>query len=267
MTGLADTGPGTVGPALAALVAAAALVYVALRRLRAPARRLDLIDAILAVSLLLWLSSAGLAVAAVALGQPELLEQPPLAVALGATATGGLVAAAWTLLRAGRAGEMAVLGLWWGRLGTWLLAPAMLPVFLLLSAGWVTLLRALHLPVARQIILDEVLGDPQAAAAWVTVGYGVLVAPVVEEIIFRGILLVPLNRRLGPAAAVAISSLAFGLMHVADPASVVPLALLGALLAMLRLRDGSLGPPILLHVLNNAVAFGLALAGQSLGSS
>jgi hypothetical protein len=61
-------------------------------------------------------------------------------------------------------------------------------------------------------------------------------------------------------AAALISSGIFGLLHYTDPDSiaVVPqLALLGVLLAWLYERTGSLWPPIILHVLNNAIAFAI----------
>jgi membrane protease YdiL (CAAX protease family) len=59
-------------------------------------------------------------------------------------------------------------------------------------------------------------------------------------------------------AAAALSGAVFGLLHYTDPDSigVVPqLAVLGVLLAWLYERTGSLWPPILLHVVNNAIAF------------
>ncbi len=79
-----------------------------------------------------------------------------------------------------------------------------------------------------------------------------VVAPLVEELFFRGLVLsglCQLWRR--PRAALIVSALAFGLVH-AQPQDVVPLVTLGLVLGYLRLRSGSLWPCLLAHVLFNA---------------
>jgi len=94
----------------------------------------------------------------------------------------------------------------------------------------------------------------------VAIVYGVGLAPILEEIVFRGFALPPLVRALGPAPAIAIDALAFGLLHLDDPVAVPPLALLGATLAWLRWRTGSLWPSFVLHFTNNLIAFVILLA-------
>lgn len=84
----------------------------------------------------------------------------------------------------------------------------------------------------------------------------VVLAPVTEELLFRGVLLRALERR-GKTFALVVSSLAFSAVHVVglDPdqllksAAVVlpPLFLLGLVLAWVTQRSGRLGPAILLH--------------------
>lgn len=90
-------------------------------------------------------------------------------------------------------------------------------------------------------------------------GVGVLVlvlvvvvgAPVVEELFYRGLLLRSLDRHLPTSAAVAVSSLVFGLSHfqgIQFPA----LFLFGVLAAVLAVRTGNLGASIAAHVGFNA---------------
>lgn len=91
-----------------------------------------------------------------------------------------------------------------------------------------------------------------------------LLAPMAEEIAFRGVLQPALIRRLRPGLAVAISAVAFGLFHLlgiapsAGPAAialfVVELSLVGGLLGFLALRRGRLGPSIFTHAGFNLVA-------------
>lgn len=75
----------------------------------------------------------------------------------------------------------------------------------------------------------------------------VVVAPLVEELFFRGLLLRSMEARWGPRVAWIGSSVVFGATHfqlLQFPA----LALAGALFAGLALRFGRLGPAVLAHV-------------------
>lgn len=85
-------------------------------------------------------------------------------------------------------------------------------------------------------------------------------APVCEELAFRGHLLTALGLRRGPAAAIAASAAAFAAMHL-DPVRLPGLAFLGALYAWLTWRSGSIYPAVLAHAVNNAAATALALGG------
>lgn len=86
----------------------------------------------------------------------------------------------------------------------------------------------------------------------------VSVGPLVEELLFRGLLLSALLRRMHAGWAVAISSLLFACVHLPDLGylwyAVPNLALLAAVLAWLRLRSGSLWPAVLAHGVNNLLA-------------
>ena len=81
-----------------------------------------------------------------------------------------------------------------------------------------------------------------------------LVAPVCEELLFRGLLLRALRRRVSPVAAVTISALVFALAHpLLDPTlgtvAVVPaLFAMGAVSGVLALRRGNLSMSIFLHI-------------------
>jgi membrane protease YdiL (CAAX protease family) len=80
----------------------------------------------------------------------------------------------------------------------------------------------------------------------------VLIAPVSEELFFRGLLLQAVCRHLRHGwLAVAVSGIAFGLVHTPPP-DVLPLTTMGLALGYLRLRCGRLWPCVLVHVLFNA---------------
>jgi CAAX protease family protein len=80
----------------------------------------------------------------------------------------------------------------------------------------------------------------------------VVATPVIEELFFRGLLLRSLEKRLGTAGAIVLSSLLFGLAHFQlqeFPALVV----FGLVSAFLAVRTGRLGPSIWAHVAFNGI--------------
>jgi uncharacterized protein len=76
---------------------------------------------------------------------------------------------------------------------------------------------------------------------------------VAEEIAFRGALLGSLRRAAGDAGAVVTSAALFGLIHIPPGGYRVPFTLaLGLALGALRVRTGSIVPPIVAHAVVNA---------------
>jgi membrane protease YdiL (CAAX protease family) len=87
----------------------------------------------------------------------------------------------------------------------------------------------------------------------------VLMAPVMEEVFFRGFIFGGLWRRQGWIQAGVASSLLFGFAHLA-PIFVPPFAAIGFLFAWSYRRTGSLVPGMFAHGITNAVSVGLGLA-------
>ncbi|NJL83270.1 MAG: CPBP family intramembrane metalloprotease [Chloroflexaceae bacterium] len=78
-----------------------------------------------------------------------------------------------------------------------------------------------------------------------------IAAPIFEEIMFRGFLLPSLTRYLPVWGAIVVSSLIFSLAHL-SLAEVLPLAILGMVLAVVYTRSRNLLASILLHSLWNS---------------
>lgn len=109
------------------------------------------------------------------------------------------------------------------------------------------------------LLRSEEAGLPLKGAA---VLLAVVLAPLVEEVLFRRVLFSAFGRVLRPAAALAATSLLFGLAHHSHgdfPWTVPVHAWIGLVLGALVLRTGSLWPSVLAHGLNNAVALAWAL--------
>lgn len=82
-----------------------------------------------------------------------------------------------------------------------------------------------------------------------------VVAPVAEEIFFRGMLFGGLRTRFSLWPAAIISGVAFGIPHVTSgPTAAIPLSVFGVALAWIYNRTGSIWPCILIHVVNNGIA-------------
>jgi CAAX protease family protein len=85
------------------------------------------------------------------------------------------------------------------------------------------------------------------------------VAPVVEELTYRGLGFAAVLDAYGAVAAVVLTALAFGLAHGLVVALPV-LTIFGAILAWLRLKTESLYPSIVLHAVFNGAALIAAVA-------
>lgn len=98
-----------------------------------------------------------------------------------------------------------------------------------------------------------------AALAWLATAYGVLVAPAVEETVFRGFLLPSLGRHTGNIIAAAITSAIFALMHAEQTgfawAAVALLFCVSLVLCFVRLRFNSVAASTVVHVCYNSVLF------------
>lgn len=106
----------------------------------------------------------------------------------------------------------------------------------------------------------------ELSSPWFFLLGAVVVAPLVEEIFFRGFLFAGLRGRYGWPKAAVISAALFALVHL-QPTAVVPIFLLGLIFAFLYERSGSIWPAVLMHVSSNALALGAAYLALRLGLS
>lgn len=79
------------------------------------------------------------------------------------------------------------------------------------------------------------------------------VAPIAEEAFFRGFIYPAFRKRFGVWAGIIISTIIFALFH-ARIWLMVPVVAMGIILAFLYEKEKSLGPPIILHSLNNLIS-------------
>jgi hypothetical protein len=142
---------------------------------------------------------------------------------------------------------------------------ALLGFFAFLTFG--AIYQALLQPEVEQGVTDA-LGADQGTFGLIMAGFMVIVlAPVAEEIFFRGFLYGALRTRFGVIAAASINGAMFGVVHYdfsgLDALLIVPpLGVLGFIFCLVYERTGSIFPCIALHAFNNALAYGIQTDGE-----
>lgn len=210
------------------------------------------------------------AVFAVALAVLAALPEVPGALASGfATAALAAVAVALTRRSARQSGGWErALGL---RLPEWSDTRRIL--------GWSLLLFVVQAAVVSALVVLPSLQGARADNAsflrdeplWSLLLFVVLAAaaaPVLEELLFRGLILRGLMLRIAFWPAAAVSSMCFGLFHAQSLGRdsvviVAATAVFGLGLCVLARRTGSLGPGIGVHALRNAVAIAFTFLGPA----
>jgi len=123
----------------------------------------------------------------------------------------------------------------------------------------------------EQVLLSGVGEGPLATVLVVVVA--VVLAPLAEELLFRGLLFRSLRRRLGLAASALVSAGVFAVVHtevvISQPLALVGLLLLGAVFAVAYERTGTLVVPVVGHAVFNGltlVAVAVSAGGPFAGA-
>lgn len=97
----------------------------------------------------------------------------------------------------------------------------------------------------------------QTASPWLLLLGGVVIAPLAEEIFFRGFLFAGLRKRHGWKRAALVSAGLFAVLHL-QPLTFLPIFLLGLVFAYLYHRSESIWPAVIMHMLTNGMSLGAA---------
>ena len=160
----------------------------------------------------------------------RLLDPPATPGKFGLRVTAWLPAAGWSLVA------------WFG--------------FFAFATAW-----SIALDIDEQDDLPEELGVDESTVALIAASLLVCVlAPVAEELFFRGFCFTALRRTVGMLPAAALTGIIFGAIHLGgtDIEFIVPLMVFGFFLCLLYVWTDSLLPCIVLHALNNALALGVS---------
>ena len=148
----------------------------------------------------------------------------------------------------------------WQSLGLGGFAPSVLWLgcgLMILSVGFNALYGALLARFGQRMQIDLVPVFQDLQSPWLFFLGGAIIAPLVEEIFFRGFVFAGLKPRYGWKRAALISAGIFALLHF-TPFAVLPIFILGLIFSYLYHLSGSIWPAILMHILTNSLALGAA---------
>ena len=137
------------------------------------------------------------------------------------------------------------------------------------SFAWDYFLTKTGLPTERQDMVDilQNTGSPGVKIALILVA--TLLVPVTEEVLFRGGLFRYFRTRVPRWAAILVTSLLFGALHVSwgdhmgGLPSLAPLTVLAVVFCLAYERTGSIGTTIVAHALFNLNTFVLSWEGSA----
>lgn len=131
-------------------------------------------------------------------------------------------------------------------------------------AVYIAIATALGVHFGVQQILTRL--DTAGVGFLLTLFMGAVIAPIAEEIFFRGFMYGGLRARFGVAGAVIATSLFFAALHFSLE-FLIPILVLGIFLALLYEVTVSLYPGMILHLSNNLIALVAYFMLKALGVS
>ena len=132
-----------------------------------------------------------------------------------------------------------------------ILAAVIVLVSLLIGFLWDMLLTSLG--IAPLSAVPPELTQTGLGLAIIAV-LAVAVAPIAEEVFFRGFIFAGISKRFGYAWGIVLSALLFSIAHM-QLGAFLPIFILGLLLTWLYVKTGSIWPCIFTHFAYNSIAF------------
>jgi CAAX protease family protein len=120
------------------------------------------------------------------------------------------------------------------------------------------------LPIPKSLPMDKFFND--ATSAYLMAFFGILVAPVLEELFFRGMLYPTLRRAMGVVPGLILTAAAFAAIHGAQLgyawAPIMSIFVVGLALTVVRQFTDSVAAGVLMHSGYNSTLFALLWFGS-----
>ena len=120
------------------------------------------------------------------------------------------------------------------------------------------------LPIPKSLPVERFLSD--TTGAYLMAAFGITLAPLLEELFFRGMLYPLLRRGLGVSVAVVLTAAAFAAIHSAQLgyawAPLLSIFVVGVAFTLVRERTNSVGASFLMHCGYNLALFATLWVGS-----
>jgi membrane protease YdiL (CAAX protease family) len=126
-------------------------------------------------------------------------------------------------------------------------------ILLLLSLSFNVILDPVAIAIPMPEYIEKLFAMLTKRDIWTFLTVGIT-GPILEEVLFRGIILDGFLNRYKPGKAIFWSALLFGLFHL-NPWQFIPAFLIGLLLGYIYLKTRSLIPVIFIHIINNSFSY------------
>jgi len=161
------------------------------------------------------------------------------------------IAAAWFVItRAGRDSFTKALGWRSGGFKWWHYISITVAFFLLMAVV------GQYIPVVEDDLQRIIMSS--RAALYTVALMAVFTAPIVEEVIYRGLLYSAFQRKVGTVISVLLVTILFTSVHVPqyweNPSKIALIAFLSLVLTLMRTASGNLLPAIILHTMFNSIS-------------
>ena len=138
-----------------------------------------------------------------------------------------------------------------------------LPILTVVGLSWQYLMQLLGVPLEEQDLIAIFANIESPILLGLMIILAIVMAPVTEELIFRGGIFRYFRTRVPRWVALLGPALLFAALH-ANLASFAPLTVLGIIFALAYERTGSIAVPIIAHGLFNLNTIILIFAGVGL---
>jgi membrane protease YdiL (CAAX protease family) len=154
----------------------------------------------------------------------------------------------------------------WRKIGSFNSGPPKGPLFFFLAGGGLSLLVAVlssRLKAPENAPVEELFKHRETALLFM--GMAVLIAPLVEETLFRGYLYPMFARSFGVWPSIILTGVLFGAMHGAQLgwtwSLVAVLMIVGVIFTLVRARTGSVFASFMMHLGYNSLISAFAIVG------
>lgn len=111
----------------------------------------------------------------------------------------------------------------------------------------------INIPESFRLIYEKFLVINSISDFFIVVFSAVILAPVLEEMLFRGFLQTTLEKNINIKAAIIVTSIIFAIFH-AYPWVLLQIFIIGVVMGIMAWKSNSIIPSMMVHLINNGIA-------------